>query len=205
MMLRMRTDEATNASDAAVEQARGLAKRLLAGLPDRWRHTVAVAGRAEEVSATVDPGDRRLLTAAAWLHDVGYAPRIAGTGFHPLDGARFLDRHGWPPRLCALVAHHSGAHFVARALGLDIPLRRYADKRSAVSDALAYADQTVGAHGERLTISERHADMLRRHGPHSPNAAVHSSRAPYLSAAAERVERRLRETPDDRADRGPIR
>jgi hypothetical protein len=30
--------------------------------------------------------------AAAWLHDIGYAPAIAesGTGFHPLDGARYL-------------------------------------------------------------------------------------------------------------------
>jgi hypothetical protein len=61
-----------------------------------------------------------------------------------------------------------------------------------VSDALAYADQTVGAHGERLTIKERHADMLRRHGPDSPNPAVHPLRSRYLLAAAERVDRRLR-------------
>jgi putative nucleotidyltransferase with HDIG domain len=184
--------ELSEVTDATVGQARELAKRILAGLPDRWRHTVAVARRAEELSAAVDPGDRKLLTAAAWLHDVGYASDIAATGFHPLDGARFLDRHGWSSRLSALVAHHSGAHFVARTVGLDHWLGRYTDEHSAVTDALAYADQTVGAHGERLTINERHADMLRRHGPHSPNAAVHPIRARHLRAAAQRVEERLR-------------
>jgi putative nucleotidyltransferase with HDIG domain len=189
--------EVSEVTDATVTQARELAKRLLAGLPDRWRHTVGVARRADELSAAVDPGDRKLLTAAAWLHDVGYAPDIAATGFHSLDGARFLDRHGWPPRLCALVAHHSGAGFVADAVGLDRPLDRYPDEHSAVTDALAYADQTVGPHGERLTVNERHADMLRRHGPHSPNAAVHPLRARYLRAAAERVELRLRARTDE--------
>jgi HD superfamily phosphodiesterase len=31
-----------------------------------------------------------LLEAAAWLHDIGYSPEIAVSGFHPLDGARYL-------------------------------------------------------------------------------------------------------------------
>ena len=31
-----------------------------------------------------------LLVAAAVLHDVGYAPTVALTGFHPLDDARYL-------------------------------------------------------------------------------------------------------------------
>jgi putative nucleotidyltransferase with HDIG domain len=181
-----------------VDRARALAARLLAGLSDRWRHTIAVAGRAEELSVAVDPGSRNALRAAAWLHDVGYSPDIATdvaiTGFHPLDGARFLDSEGWPPRLCALVAHHSGAHLVARALGLDPQLATYPDERSPVTDALAYADQTVGASGEPLPIEERMTDMLRRHGPDSPNAAVHHLRAPYLLAAAERIEQRTRAT-----------
>ena len=30
------------------------------------------------------------MTAAAWLHDIGYAPAVDDTGFHPLDGARYL-------------------------------------------------------------------------------------------------------------------
>ncbi|MEU5430196.1 HD domain-containing protein [Streptomyces olivoreticuli] len=34
--------------------------------------------------------DAELLEAAAVLHDVGYAPDLAQTGFHSLDGARYL-------------------------------------------------------------------------------------------------------------------
>ena len=175
-----------------VARARDLARELLADLPDRWRHTIAVAARAAEVAASVEPGDRELLCAAAWLHDVGYSAHLAVTGFHPLDGARFLDRAGWSPRLCALVAHHSGARFMARPLGLHAALHCYPDERSPVTDALVYADQTVGVRGEPLSIDARLADMLRRHGPGSTQAAVYLVRAPYLRAAAARVERRLR-------------
>jgi hypothetical protein len=34
--------------------------------------------------------DTDLLEAAAWLHDIGYAPGLAVTGLHALDGARYL-------------------------------------------------------------------------------------------------------------------
>jgi hypothetical protein len=122
---------------------------------------------------------------------VGYSPQLARTGFHPLDGARFLLRQGWPVRVCGLVAHHSGARFLARFHGLHLQLDAYDDEHSPVTDALAYADQIVGAHGERLALEERLTDLLRRHGPDSPNALAHPDRAPYLRAAAERVEHRL--------------
>jgi hypothetical protein len=35
---------------------------------------------------TVPAADRPVLIAAAWLHDIGYAPGLPETGFHPLDG-----------------------------------------------------------------------------------------------------------------------
>lgn len=180
--------------DNLIRDAQALAESLLSGLPDRRRHTIAVAGRAGQLAPAVDPGDRELLRAAAWLHDVGYAPPIALSGFHPLDGARFLESQGWPPRLCCLVAHHSGARFMARMLDLGDQLAAYPDEGSPVTDALAYADQTVGARGESLPIETRMADMLHRHGPDSANAATHEARAPYLLAAAHRVEERLRLT-----------
>jgi hypothetical protein len=90
------------------------------------------------------------------------------------------------------VAHHSGAWLMAREWGLAGELAAYPDEASAVSDALTYADQTTGFRGERLSIEARIADMLRRHGPGSPNARAHRLRGPLLLAAAGRVERRLR-------------
>jgi hypothetical protein len=71
------------------------------------------------------------------------------------------------------------------------PLSRYPDERSAVSDALTYADQTVGIRGERLTIHARMADMRTRHSPDSPQARVHQLRGPALEDAAARAERRM--------------
>jgi putative nucleotidyltransferase with HDIG domain len=171
--------------------ARDLAWRVIGGLESRWLHTAAVVRRAEDLFGTIPEQDRDVLVSAAWLHDIGYGDLARDTGFHPLDGARLLDRRRWPARISALVAQHSAAAVMAPALGLAEELSAYPDEASAVSDALTYADQTTGYRGERLCIEDRLADMLRRHGPDSPNARVHHLRAPLLLATAERVERRL--------------
>jgi hypothetical protein len=176
-----------------VTVARTLAEILLKPLPGRWRHTIGVAGRAEELRDTVDPADHDVLLVCAWLHDVGYSPLAHETGFHPLDGAAYLLRQGWPVRVAGLVAHHSGAHFMARAQGFQDALDGYPAELSALADALTYADQSTGPDGQRLPIRLRMAEMLARHGPASVQAQVHPVRGPYLLAVADRVERRLAE------------
>jgi putative nucleotidyltransferase with HDIG domain len=183
-----------------VTAARILAEMLLEPLPDRWRHTVGVARRAAELGHTVSPADHDVLLVSAWLHDIGYSPLAHRTRFHPLDGAAYLLRHGWPARVAGLVAHHSGAIFVARAQGMAGALGRYPDERSAVSDALTYADQSTGPVGQPLPIRLRMAEMLVRHGPDSAQARVHHARGPHLLAVAERVERRLAATTAVHAD-----
>jgi putative nucleotidyltransferase with HDIG domain len=183
----------------SVEGARRLAESLLEPLGEsrtdasgnRWQHTIGVAARAAELADAVAVADREVLVAAAWLHDIGYARSVRDTGFHPLDGARFLDRERWPPRISALVAHHSGARFVAQANGHAEALSQFIFERSPVSDALTYADQTVGPRGQPVPLEERLADMLRRHGPDSAQARVHHHREPYLRAAALRVVSRF--------------
>lgn len=172
--------------------ARTVAKDLLAGDESRWRHTIGVANRASELASTVPATDRRTLVAAAWLHDIGYSERITQTGFHPLDGASYLARTGWPERIAALVAHHSGSAYVAEVAGFAADLAAYPDERSAVSDALTYADQTTGPLGQRVDIRSRIDEMLRRHGPASVQVKVNPVRAPYLLAVAARVEERRR-------------
>ena len=50
---------------------------------------------------------------------IGYAPGLAATGFHPLDGARYLrDAQHADALLCRLVAHHSCAIIEAGERGL---------------------------------------------------------------------------------------
>lgn len=90
--------------------ARDLARRLLEEpLPRRWAHTQGVAQQAETLAGVLG-GDADLVAASAWLHDIGYSPALVATGFHPLDGARYLRSvEHTDERLCSLVAHHSGA------------------------------------------------------------------------------------------------
>jgi hypothetical protein len=177
-------------SAALCTVAQQTAARLLGPLGDRWLHTVGVAqcaaGLAEPLGLEAD-----VLVATAWLHDIGYARMATVTGFHPLDGASYLAGQLWPMRIAGLVAHHSSARFVATARGLGRALAAYPDERGPMSDALTYADQTVGVTGRRVTVFERRAEMLRRHGSESPNATVDHIRAPHLRAAVARVERRL--------------
>jgi hypothetical protein len=175
-----------------IAKARGLAKKLLRkGLPERWLHTQGVATRAAEIAMTVPPEDRSVLIAAAWLHDIGYASDIRDTGFHPLDGGLYLRADGWDDRLAALVAHHSGARFVPVERGFGLMMAEFDFEDDAVSDALTYADQTVGPNGRRMTVPYRIAEAISRHGPDSPNARARVDRVPYLLAVAERVEQRL--------------
>src|SRR5947207_14152019 len=134
----------TTVFGSRIDVARMLAESLLRDLPDRWAHSAGVAAKAAQIAVTVDAAERELLVAAAWLHDIGYSAELHDSGFHPLDGAGYLWRHGWPSRVCGLVGYHSGAVFVARARELDAALRRYPREHSPVSDALTYADQTVG-------------------------------------------------------------
>jgi len=170
--------------------AEQVAFTLIGGMTTRWKHTAGVAHRAAELARSL-PVDDEVLVAAAWLHDIGYAEATRDTGFHPLDGARHLTRAQWPSSITGLVAHHSGARFVAAARGLADALAAYPDEGGLLSDALTYADQTVGPTGDRVTIEQRRTEMLRRHGPRSWNAAVDSVRAPHLRAVADRVERHL--------------
>jgi hypothetical protein len=100
-------------------------------------------------------------------------------------------RLAWPAPIVGLVAQHSGARFVAAARGLADALAAYPDDGGMISDALTYADQTVGSDGKRVTTGQRHDEMLRRHGPASWNVRVDHVRLPHLRAVADRVEHRL--------------
>src|SRR5207344_2717169 len=99
----------------AQQHARALLKEPL---PRRWAHVQGVAARARSL-APVLGADADPLEAAAWLHDIGYAPGLAVTGLHALDGPRHLrDVQHADAMLCRLVAHHSYAIIEADERGL---------------------------------------------------------------------------------------
>ena len=168
-----------------------LARRLLAGSGDRWDHTREVAARARSVAAVVPDEDRELLVDAAWLHDIGYSPEVADTGFHPLDGARYLLAVGAPTDLVGAVAHHSCARFEAEERGLASELETFAEPSEAVMDALAYADMTSGPTGHTVTVEDRLAEILERYGPDDPVHRAISRARVDLVTAVRRTEIRL--------------
>ena len=121
--------------------AKQLAQALIQEpLPRRWAHVQGVAARACSL-APVLGADVDLLEAAAWLHDIGYAPGLAFTGLHQLDGARYLrDAQHADTLLCRLVAHHPYAIIEAGERGLaDVLPWCYASITPALAPARAGA------------------------------------------------------------------
>jgi hypothetical protein len=175
-----------------VETARLIAQTHLAeALPIRWKHVQAVGQRASELAAQLGLPDDPLV-CAAWLHDVGYSPLLADCGFHPIDGARFLRRDGWPDELCNLVAHHSCAVVEAGRRGLgDVLNSEFVDRPGAERDALWTADATTGPDGRSLTVEQRVAEVVERYGPGSLVADCMLAIAPELAAASSRTMERI--------------
>lgn len=148
-------------------QAYELAESLLAEpLPRRWAHTCGVAARAELLAAIVgDEADA--LREAAILHDIGYSPALALTGFHPLDGARHLRAIGTFDELVVrLVANHSFALVEAEERRLHEVLQaefpRLGDQ--LMTDALVYCDMTTSPGGTLVTPGSRLKEIRQCYG-----------------------------------------
>src|SRR5438128_1925850 len=104
-------------TESELTWAERTARELLAPLDARWRHTLRVVDSARSFRDVLDADEFEVLVAAAYLHDVGYAPGLAETEFHPLDGGRFV-RDSGHERLSGLVAHHSASQAEAEERGL---------------------------------------------------------------------------------------
>jgi len=167
------------------------AAALLSDLGDRWKHVQAVARCAERVSVILAPEDRPYLVAAAWLHDVGYAPDLAVTNFHALDGARFVRTLGHE-RLAGLVAYHSGAQHEVELRGLADELAEFYDEASDVSAVLTYCDMRTGSTGEPVTLDERQADVVQRCGTGHVVSRSITRAKPQLARDIERTEAKVR-------------
>src|SRR5690348_5444643 len=145
--------------------AEPLARALLQEpLPRRWAHSQGVAARARSL-APVLGADADLLEAAAWLHDIGYAPGLAFTGLHQLDGARYLrDAQHADALLCRLVAHHSCAIIEASERGLaDVLSREFEPAPDVLSSVLTLCDMTTSPDGELVPggIGFRHPQVKK--------------------------------------------
>jgi putative nucleotidyltransferase with HDIG domain len=140
------------------------AQRLVEPLGQRWAHVQAVAHCAEGVceATGLEP---ELLLSAAWLHDVGYAPELTETGFHPLDGARHLRRCGVDERVVSMVAHHSCARYEAALRGMGGAFEdEFPAPAGEYEDALCYCDMTNGPGGDPVAAADRLDEIQVRYG-----------------------------------------
>lgn len=166
-----------------VPSARRMARACLGGSGARWRHVAAVGSLAESL-----PSAPEVVRSAAWLHDVGYASDAARTGFHPLDGAKYLDELGWPAEVVALVAHHSGALVEAEERGLRHELERWPVPNWDLLDLVNYCDLTTGPTGARVSVTARLDEILGRYDTGDPVHRAVSRSAPALVDSVRRAE-----------------
>ena len=70
------------------------------GMPKRQIHVLTVADKVLETARELKSRglfpslDEQEAYCAALLHDVGYIDELQDTGFHPIDGAKFLEEKG---------------------------------------------------------------------------------------------------------------
>jgi predicted hydrolase (HD superfamily) len=176
--------------------AQQLARELLQEpLPRRWAHVQGVADRARGL-APVLGADADLLEAAAWLHDIGYAPSLATIGLHQLDGARYLrDAQHADAMLCRLVAHHSCAIIEAGERGLaDVLSSEFEPAPDVLASVLTCCDMTTSPDGEPVPVDRRLAEIHHRYGPgHLVSRSIQRA-TPMILRAVEQVHQRAAQT-----------
>ena len=164
-------------------------------MPRRWAHVQGVAAQARDL-APVLGADADLLEAAAWLHDVGYAPDLAVTGLHQLDGARYLrDARHADAMLCRLVAHHSCAIIEASERGLaDVLNSEFDPAPDVLASVLTYCDMTTSPDGQPVPVERRLAEIHDRYGPgHLVSRSIRRA-TPMILRAVEQVHDRAAQT-----------
>lgn len=145
---------------------------------DRLAHIQQVIRTAQAIEARRSFAGR--LIAAATYHDIGYAPSLATTGFHPVDGAETARKDGFDGEIVDAVLHHSGARGLASRSRPDLMHMYGPDCRmteTALSRALTFCDNRSGPRGESLSLAARIADIRVRH---AGNAAILDTTEAYL-------------------------
>lgn len=188
MVLKL-TDRSLNEAVPQRAAAEALATRLLRAIDGRLAHSATVAAQIEHVVGLIEPDWRPAARAAAWLHDVGYHPDLARTGFHPLDGARWLRDHAWPTETCRLVAWHTESIEEAHLYGLDDELIAEFDAPPQLPAAvLAWADLTSSPRGQLWDPERRLAEILDRYPSGSLVHEATQASLPALRASVQRIE-----------------
>ncbi len=146
---------------------------LFQGHEPRLAHMRDAAAFARDLGASFGLDSRHggLLERAALLHDVGYAPALHRFGYHPLDGAMFLEERGEHPWIVEGVLRHSQAdRKTDRFPGVtgEYARRHPLDEAAWLVRAVTVADWRAAGVGGRVSFARRFQDIAARN-PHNPD------------------------------------
>ncbi|WP_124727099.1 HD domain-containing protein [Staphylospora marina] len=169
--------------------------RFLPENSPRYRHILGVARCMEEVFPRLDlPRSwKEELVTACLLHDIGYAPELAGHRFHPLDGAVFARERGFSKSVVATVLFHSCADDQARLTRPNLyPVylknaSRLNQRDRLFIDLVTYCDLHTSPVGERFTLDERVREVVDRYGPDHPVSRFMVKHRPVYEETIRRV------------------
>lgn len=119
----------------------------------RWQHILGVARKAKEIAEIMRPNDTKFaedMFLLGMLHDFGYEFCELGPDHGPI-GGEILRRSGY--KYWREVAEHS----IPEAFS-------FSDEIFIIN----CADMIVGPNGEKMTMEERIADIVKRYGKDSP-------------------------------------
>lgn len=140
-------------------------REAFADQPERLRHILTVAACVRQSVGEIlerhpqSELDEATAVCAALVHDIGYLPLARGTGFHPLDGYRFLCAHG-AEALARRIVGHSCSVEEGRLRGLSLP----EGTEDLTAQLITYWDMRVKPGGEIVDYEERLRDILDRYG-----------------------------------------
>lgn len=172
-----------------IDRAASTTRLLLTG--DRLAHSLSVGQRTSRFAQHLNAAERQALSAAGYLHDIGYSEQCIDTGWHPLDGARWLQHNGWGRHICQLVAWHSCGWYEARIRGLDhVTEAEFGPPlTTTVADALTATDLTTGPTGDSLSFNDRIANIRQRYRPDDIVIRALGAAETRMREALDRTER----------------
>jgi len=160
----------------------------LADNPRRILHILEIAKRVRETADTLGltSSDLELAECAALLHDIGYWQPIATSGFHPIDGATFLERQG-EHNLARLIVGHSCSPEEGMLTGFpDI-----VPSSELIGKLITYWDVQVKQGGEVVSYEERFNDIVSRYGEESVVGTANILAKPRIEKLIKEVEQMI--------------
>lgn len=153
-----------------------ISERLLLWLfRDDWgrlSHILGVVEEAQKLSRHFPELGGNFLVQAAYLHDVGYAEKLAVTGFHSVDSGLFAAKNGFPSEVVKAVFLHMDSLTNAK---LTMPNSRIecflnsiysnlTSKEKLLMELLTYCDLHRSSIGDRVSIEERISEIGSKYG-----------------------------------------